>query len=96
MTVVKACLLCGTEDRDVVVSLVEIPKDEQRVVSVSIVTIETKQGPTAFDQRDVRERYAAMPRCRDRAACAVRVAAIECAHAPVVEPEPTEDPMRWL
>lgn len=92
----QTCLQCGTEDRDVVVGLVEIPDDERRVVSVSVVAVETRQGPTAFDQLEVRERYAAMPRCRDRKVCADRVAVLERAAAPAPEPEAAEDPMAWL
>lgn len=78
------CLLCGREDRDVSVGLVEIPEPERRVVSVSVVASETSRGPTSFAQVDVRETYAQMPRCRDRAACAERVRALP--------PDPSEQP----
>lgn len=80
----KACLLCGIEGRDVSVGLVEIPEPERRIVSVSVVAIETSRGPTSFDQVDVRETYAPMPRCRDRAACAERVKAFA---------DPSEEPL---
>lgn len=82
------CLLCGHQDRDVSVGLVEIPEPERRVVSVSVVAIETSRGPTAFDQVEVRESYAPMPRCRDRQACAARVRALPPAPGESLTPAP--------
>lgn len=97
------CLACGLKDYDVRVTLVEVPEAEQRVIEVAIVTQEDSHGrPTGMEQRQVRERFAAEPRCRDKAACRVREAAawaeFEATRAnvaPLVASSETDD-LAWL
>lgn len=72
------CLACGLTDYEVRMALVMVPPDEQRIVPVAVTTLEDSHGRPLETRTDqVREIYANEPRCRDRAACAVRVAEAE-------------------
>lgn len=92
----RTCLACGVEDRDVAMTLVDrddklrpdyLPIAEQRVVDVAIVSAEDHRGITGFDYAQVRERYISEPRCRDKAACAARVKAMEAPTPPPADVE---------
>jgi hypothetical protein len=96
MSRVLPCLLCGIEDHDVAIGLVEIPEPERRVVDVRVLVNSDGRDLTTVQQ--VRERYAAEPRCRDTAACRRRVATIETARiaalrAEVAAAEPVAEPV---
>lgn len=91
MSALRTCLACGLEGHDV--SMVLIDHDdkrrsdyltiaEQRVVDVAIVAAEDHRGVKGFEYAQVRERYISEPRCRDKAACAARVGAMEAAESP--------------
>jgi hypothetical protein len=92
----RTCLACGQEGWEEVVAmtLVDLEREEQRVVNVALAATETNRGVTGFTYLDVRERYVPEPRCRDRRACAGRVKALE----PVAEPAAAEaqEVQSWL
>ncbi len=76
MSQLHTCLACGLKDYDVRMTLVEVPEGEQRIIDVAVVTSEDGHGrPTGMETRQVRERFAAEPRCRDKVACREREAA---------------------
>lgn len=98
MSTLRSCLACGIEGHDVAMTLVEVKATEQRVVSVGLVSAETSRGVQGFAYADVRERYVAEPRCRDKAACRERVAALAAPVDAVVPPkaDADEEGPSWL
>jgi len=75
--------------------LVDVPPEQQRVVSVGLVSAETSRGISGFAYSDVRERYISEPRCRDKAACRKRVEAM-AEPTDVVAPPAVEEGPSWL
>ena len=76
-------------------TLIEVPKGEQRVVQVAIPVAETQRGVAGFEYQDVREQWIHEPRCRDKVACAERVKALEPVVVALAEPVVEEGPS-WL
>jgi len=98
----RTCLACGPEGRDVAMVLIDhddprsldyLPVSEQPIVSVPLVSAETNHGITGFEYPEVRERYISEPRCRDKAACAARVKALQ---PPAAAPADAEEGPTWL
>lgn len=90
-----ACAECGHEgyDNEVAMTLVEFPEEQRRLVPVLIHPTELDKGEQATPI-EVPERYAREPRCRDKDACAKRVAAFTHQPSPPVT-EDTEEDQIW-
>jgi hypothetical protein len=92
---VLTCMRCGHEGTDVRMALADLEDEAKQDhepmgrVTVALPESEGRHGPRGLTYVEVPARYGNEPRCRDRGACAARVAADRA-------PKPVEEAAPWL